>query len=561
MKRLLALFLSLVLMLCAAVPAYATGDGNFDGGGGGMGSGTSTNYWNPGMDGVRISVVNVDSHAVVGNTIDWSNQNPSTNMIHFGKVSKLSYNSGRALSPVVGGYVCVRPAQSLPRIISTGDYPASIAAIRSYFTDEQVIRAIAGYVGIDFDTLIAGDYKIVVEPIAYFVYGGAYYAMTATEAALYDQKVNGDLRRKMGSLTHKNLPLAIFLEEADLGYPAWSGSTNSKVSNDQIISSLGIGVVRFNGELEPPDVNDFDYEYRVDTDVISSVEVSGGQSDPDNPVTVRFVIQGRTYTVSNVYYPDGDSQLVWVKWHTPSEPCVITIAVSVSGGGTAQSTITCNVVDLDGNDPPNPVADDRNDSFSPSAVPSRAEKTSAQWSIWRPWWYAYWVWHSTGKDSGYWCDHGWWEFDLDRYSASLSASMTITPDTMNPTASGTTMKSGYGINEVVTARVSSSQRSATTALQNAVSYFPEFNYDSFWRLLDRVSISSSSSRLEFQTNEYSTYNRRTHFTPIWYPDGAYTVNTWVIDCWTPVGMLSVNLSDTLTISGNLWDDWHIAPMR
>lgn len=89
MKRLLALFLSLVLMLCAAVPAYATGDGNFDGGGGDMGSGTSTNYWNPGMDGVRISVVNVDSHAVVGNTIDWSNQNPSTNMIHFGKVDVL----------------------------------------------------------------------------------------------------------------------------------------------------------------------------------------------------------------------------------------------------------------------------------------------------------------------------------------------------------------------------------------------------------------------------------------------------------------------------------------
>lgn len=70
----------------------------------------------------------------------------------------------------------------------------------------------------DFDTLIAGDYKIVVEPIAYLVYNGACYAMTATEAALYDQKVNGDLRSKMGSLTHKNLPLAIFLEEADLGY-------------------------------------------------------------------------------------------------------------------------------------------------------------------------------------------------------------------------------------------------------------------------------------------------------------------------------------------------------
>lgn len=58
----------------------------------------------------------------------------------------------------------------------------------------------------------------------------------------------------------------------------------------------------------------------------------------------------------------------------------------------------------------------------------------------------------------------------------------------------------------------------------------------------------------------STYNRRTHFTPIWYPDGSYTVNTWVIDCWTPAGMLSVNLTDSLNIRGNLWDDWHIAPL-
>lgn len=134
------------------------------------------------------------------------------------------YNSGASLRPIVGGYTCIRPAQSLPRIISSGSYPASIDAIRSYFTDEQVIRAIAGYVGMDFDTLICGDYKIVIEPIAYLVYGGANYAMTATEAALYDKTVDGDLRYWMGSLTHQNLPLAIFLEEADLGYPDGVGT-------------------------------------------------------------------------------------------------------------------------------------------------------------------------------------------------------------------------------------------------------------------------------------------------------------------------------------------------
>ena len=203
MKRILALVLSIVLMLGIAVPAYATGDGNIDGGGGGMGNGTSSNYWNPGMDGVRISIVNVNTHAVVTTPVDLTNKTPASGIIHFGKVSKLSYNAGRSLSPVVGNYNYRNPGQSLPRIISSGSYPASIEAIRSYFTDEQVIRSIAGYVGMSFDILIGGDYKIVIEPIAYFVYGGAYYAMTATEAALYDRVVNGGLRSKMTSLTHK----------------------------------------------------------------------------------------------------------------------------------------------------------------------------------------------------------------------------------------------------------------------------------------------------------------------------------------------------------------------
>ena len=52
MKRLLALFLSLVLMLCAAVPAYATGDGNFDGGGGGIYVGEKCSF---AMDGGTIT--------------------------------------------------------------------------------------------------------------------------------------------------------------------------------------------------------------------------------------------------------------------------------------------------------------------------------------------------------------------------------------------------------------------------------------------------------------------------------------------------------------------------
>ena len=561
MRKLWSVLLTLAVVFCMSTPltAYATGEGNIDGGGGNMGDATSHGSWNPGNEGVRVTIVRSSDHAVVSTPFDLTNKAPSSSIYHFGKVSKIQYNNGTGLSPVQGGYIYKTPSQAIPRIISTNG-KNNIEAIKSYFTDEQVLRVIAEQAGMDYDTLIGGEYKILLEPIAYYKFEGVMIATTATEAALYDEVVGGQLRYWMGSLTAKNLPLSMFLETPDLGYPAWSGPTNKNVSNSDIKSSLGLGIVRFEEQPEEPVISTYDYAYRTNTEVITAVEVSGGQSDPDNPVTVRFHIDGTTYTVSNVYYPSGDSQLAWVRWTTPDEPQDMTIDVDVSGPGSAQATIHCKIVDLDENPPPNPVADDRNDSFTPSPVPDRPEKTSAQWTIWDPWWQEYWVWHSTGEDSGYWCDHGWWEFDLDRYNASLSATTKITPDEKNPTASGSTMKSGYGINQVVTARVSSSQRSATTPLQNAVSYFPEFNYESFWRLLDRISISSSSSRLEFQKNEYSTYNRRTHFTPIWYPDSSYMVNTWVIDCWTPAGMLSVNLTDSLSIRGNLWDDWHIAPL-
>ncbi len=69
-----------------------------------------------------------------------------------------------------------------------------------------------------------------------------------------------------GSLTHQNLPLAIFWRKPT-SVSLRGQAPRSKVSNEQIISSLGIGIVRFNDEVEEPEVDEFDYEYRVDTDI------------------------------------------------------------------------------------------------------------------------------------------------------------------------------------------------------------------------------------------------------------------------------------------------------
>jgi hypothetical protein len=277
--------------------------------------------------------------------------------------------------------------------------------------------------------------------------------------------------------------------------------------------------------------------------------------------------------MSNIVIPAGESQVVWCKWTTPATEGIVTITAVTNKGYLSENRVNAKIVDLGKNPPPDPKADDRNDSFRAVSAPSNAQRTSARWTVWWAQWHPFWVWipvwvwHSYGDGGGYWCDHGYWEdqgwydFFTDIYNASLTAASRITPDAKNPTASGNTIKSGYGVNNAVTSSFSSGAPSShVTGAQNAVSYFPEFGYAGYWRLLDRMA-GGYASRLEFKQNSYSTYTQRAHFTPVWYPNGAYNVYTWLIDAWTPAGMLSVNLNGGVNIQGSVFDDWHIAPKK
>ena len=563
MKRVLITLLTImfIMSVCSMSAIASTGgSGNIDGGGGDMGQGSSQDAWTPGMDGVRITVVHAESGEPVSRPFDLTNKKP-TIKIHFGKVSKIQYTKGTGISPTTKNYVYYTPAKAMPRIISDNYTKANIDEIKKYFCSEYAAKLVAQQTSLPYDELIGGEYKLFLEPVAYFKHNGLMYAMTAHEAALYDNQTGGTLRRTMTSLTHKNLPLAMYLEYSDLGFDAYTGPTNKTCSNDTILSYLGMGIVRF-GEQPPeqPAPTDYDYEYRADTDVITPVTLYADEEiNPDGPATVTFTVKGSTYRMRNVVIPEGDSQLVWVKWHTPSESQDITITVRTNRGTLSQTIIKAKVVDLSGNDPPDPKATDTIGSWQPSSVPRREEKSYAAWSVWWAQWHPYWVWHSTGDNDGYWKDEGWYDFFRDNYSASMSAATRIEPDEKVPTATGNTMKSGYGVSNTVTVTVSTSApMSHYTYGQTAVSYFPEFNYTTYWRLLDRLS-SGKNAGFQFAKNIYSTYKQRIHFSPVWFPDGNYTVNTHVMDIWTPAGMLCANLTDSVMISGSLYDDWHIAP--
>ena len=167
LKRIFAFFLSFLLILgiCPmSALADTGGSGNVDGGGGSMGQGTSQNSWNPGMDGVRITVVDAESGQPVSTPFDLTNKNP-TIKIHFGKISKIQYSRGTGISPTTGNYDYYTPAQAMPRIISSGSTKANIEAIKKYFCSEYAVELVAQQTGINYDELIGGEYKLLLEQI------------------------------------------------------------------------------------------------------------------------------------------------------------------------------------------------------------------------------------------------------------------------------------------------------------------------------------------------------------------------------------------------------------
>ncbi len=577
MKRVLAsvLFI-LIFILCANVSAFADGggSGNMNGGGGEMGGGSSANYWNNGDDGIRVTVVCASSHEPVSTPIDLTNKNESDVHLHFGKVSKLQYKNGSVISPTAKTYTYKNPSQALPTVI-TGNSSNNIAAIKSYFCSEWAARQIASWTGISYDSLTGGTYKLLLEPLSYFTFNGLKWAMTATEAAKYDQTLSGGLRAKMVSLSHQNLPLSLFLQTPDMGYPAYSGSTSTAQSDSTIINQLGLGIVKFKDDPDPtPLPSDSKVTYRCNTDVVTSVTLSSdGEINPDHTASVTFHVLGGSFTVTDIVIPAGESQLVWCKWHTPSTPQTVNISVSATKGSLNIGSVSASIVSVDGHEPPDPTASDRNDGFTAPTIPSPATTTSNTWGIWSGYWVPNWVWHedwhwhsdsnspSGGhwKDEGKWVDEGKWNYDFTSYHATLSANMSLMPDAKDPSRQGKEMKSGYGVDITVNGDLSSNApASHVTAPQTGLTYFPEFKYQTYWRHLD-CTPSGTSAAFQFMPNIYSTYNNRVHFTPLWYPDSKYTAYTYLEDAWTPAGMLSENITDYVTIKGNLYNDWHIGP--
>ena len=609
------IFLCLIItfvFLYGAPHNVANASSNMDGGGtgGGTQSGSSQNYYTSGDDGVRITIIDATTKRRAGGTltIDYFNRDKSgKSIIHFGKVCKIEYMGAAGYSSIVDlmqsdddylvnsdGKTVGYYMPEMPTIVSSSVGNSDIDEIKAYFNNETPLRAIAKRVGMTYDEMISGKYKLIIEPVIYLTYQGMYIAMTAHEAAKFDlllggsMTTGGDLRAKFVSFTHKNLPLSIFLKTQDLGIHRWIGSKYNRVNNGDILNYLGIGILSFYNPDDPFEI-DADLEvksftYRPDTDVITSVDVSAGSNGDgatgDNPITVQFRGDLITTTeVSGIVIPAGGSRPVWFKWHTPNvtEKTTSYIDVSViAGDGNVNGRIKIQISPIAEKEPYNPTADDKkpygwSDVYLPR-IPN-FPKTGALYSYTSP--VTSLSWHTytcTVRNEGtgeYYEDPSGnlieyqrrvYDFTTNNYVAKLiSSAAAIFPDTNTKPANkkSTEIKSGYGIEETVSSEiVTSSYQSAVTGMQTSVTYFPEFFYKTY-RRIGKLPGADLRSTIQFPVSQYSIRKNRIHFLPIWYPDTEYKVYIEVLDAWTPAGMLCYNTTASIQVKGSMWDDWYI----
>ena len=92
---------------------------------------------------------------------------------------------------------------------------------------------------------------------------------------------------------------------------------------------------------------------------------------------------------------------------------------------------------------------------------------------------------------------------------------------------------------------------AVKPCQDVIGMYPEFQYNNFYPLFEKLS----TGTFQLKSNKFSMYNSRTHFTPVWWKDNVdYLPQTYSLDAWTPAGMLTSYSTETLHISGSVYDD-------
>ncbi len=296
-------------------------------------------------------------------------------------------------------------------------------------------------------------------------------------------------------------------------------------------------------------------DYRENTEVITSYWLKNSYTDdytPDDEVSVKINIYNgstllKSYNRKQVVVPGVQNNIVYFKWKVP---------IGLNG---ADVTITGEILD-DGKSYSKVTAQYTTTPQITSLTPDTQfeKKGPANYEI-----------PSVPSVRGRACK--WWEWTYTNgefvkkqyYIGCASKTAQIIPININIAKKQGNiwhMKSGYGIKlmfpngaDVKEEEYDVPPANSYTLPQTGEAYFPEYNYS-----VDNGKITTlklSSNLWIFENN--GSYGN-VHFTPLWYPDGKYTIRIKLSDLWTPSGMMYKEYNSTyINIEDAVYDDWYI----
>ena len=378
--------------------------------------------------------------------------------------------------------------------------------------------------------------------------------------------------------TFADLPLGSYTATASAsGYYSGSGTTTLTEASPNSAISIPLQRVQQN----PAEDNGVEVGIEIQangvyrkgsTVMVSAICTSDKDILPTDPATVTFRAtylkkSGSGYVTSTitsqqkeVIIPGGEANLAWFEFSLPASDyyndsisleCKITPPDNMSGRQVSASKtipVSNHVIRS------SPKTEFEKSAPPAFRVPNPPEKAAPQltWEVWE------------------WIDNG---FVKKTYSAMLNTSATLDPDSTagyrvynNATGLWST-RSGYGLNTLLTVSVNNTS-GAVTGNAKADVYYPEYNYtyakDKSNNLqLQSKELSGGTQKytFTFEPDQHSISGNRMHKTPVWYPDGQYTVFYNIFDIWTPAGELTATEKATIIIDGNMYDDSYVVPVR
>lgn len=303
--------------------------------------------------------------------------------------------------------------------------------------------------------------------------------------------------------------------------------------------------------------------YRGSTIMVSADIYGDAAIDftPSNPLTVTMKATRNGGTIfdtqtKSVICPKGDTNLVWFTVDIPETGYTsanVTFIFTVTTPATITDTASTN--DVSSKTVTTYVLPDRSTPDASFELDPPADFTDTPFKT------------NRGKE------HSWtvWEwnggFVEKTYSAKLTVKTELTPDATavwskyNNARKLWTTRSGYGLNTAVTVSLTGVDNDMFAGNAKVNAYYPEFNYStaagkSNMLLMGSENESGYSASFTFDSNTDTISGNKMHVTPVWFPDGEYSVKYVVYDIWTPAGMLTTTTYAIINIEGSMYDDYY-----